>query len=343
MLVVVLGLPVPRVLKMLSEVAAIVGAANGPVEVVEAADLAGLTRHAASARAAHIIALVTQADRDWVVVLAACNVPFAYVHADPMPFVLAHESSLDGARAALMKLASFVEPQANPRCLTIDAAAPGAAEALLRMVAGRLGMDPPFPGMAPAVGGNDTSEPLSTLDGELDATVRAVLRSFAGLGRGERPQSILTSRLLFLDATRGAIPVSGPIDATGRPGVLFYGPRTCLPRGKWRARAVVAFSQHLVGHTFGIEVTTGGGSTRLGEAAFSIDAPGRHDMMIPFENPDPDAPIELRLSSKRGVFDGTLSLGYVEFAAIEEALGEGEALEKPTVALPGSASPAPRI
>jgi hypothetical protein len=125
--------------------------------------------------------------------------------------------------------------------------------------------------------------------------------------------------MLFNDSTKGGKPIEGPIDATGRPQILFFGPYVHLPSGVWRARTVVAFSEQLVGQSFRIEIVSGREASTIADRSFPIDAPGRHDLIVDFENDDYSTPLEVRLSSERGVFDGSLSLGYVEFSTPAES------------------------
>ncbi|MGA0596479.1 hypothetical protein ACO2SS_15570 [Enterovirga sp. CN4-39] len=317
MLVVVLGLPVPQVRNMLHDVAAALTSAGTPTDVVEVDDLVGVAAHAISTQATHSLVLVAYAAQDWARVLERSGAAFAYLHADPMAFVAGHESLLDGTRTVMMRLASFVEPQASGICQTIDAAAPQATEELLKFVGSRLGLRDLSLGSVRPESEISGREGQSEQNRELDATVRAVLRSFDGLREGVRPRSVLTSRLLFHDATRDGAAVDRAIDATGRARILFYGPYAYLPRGIWRARTVVAFAEQLVGQTFGIEITAGFGTNTLAQATFNIEVPGRRDMVVEFKHEDASAPVEVRFSSQRGVFDGTLSLGYVEFSVAE--------------------------
>jgi hypothetical protein len=317
MLVLVLGLPVPRVRGLLSRTVGTLAAAGIDADIYEADSLVRLAAHVASTTKSHTLMLVTLATHDWVQAIGAAGVPFAYLHTDPLPFVLEHDNQLDAARSAMMRLSSFSGLQAAPNCVRIDASNPAAEEQLLAFLSTRLERPVPFTGGTTEPGEPSTDETEGRPAGELDATVSAALRGFDSLNEGIPPRSVLVSRLLFSDAAREGAPVDRAIDATGRPRVLFYGPYAFLPAGIWRARIVVAVSEQLVGRSFGVEIAAGGGNATLAQSAFNIEIAGRRDMVVEFKHDDFALPIEVRFSSVTGIFDGTVSLGYVEFSRAE--------------------------
>jgi hypothetical protein len=334
MLILVLGLPVPRVRELLSRTVVRLAAAGIDADVCEADSLVGLAAHAISTTKSHTLVLVTYANHDWVRAIQAAGVPFAYVHTDPLPFVFEHEQQLDATRSAMMRMSSFVGLQAGPNCVRLDASDPAAGEQLLAFLSQRLDRQLPCTPDEGESQGPSADESQEGATGELEATIRAALRSFDSLKEGIAPRSVLVSRLLFSDSARDGAPVDRAIDATGRPRVLFYGPYAFLPAGIWRARIVVAVSEQLVGRSFGIEIAAGYGNATLAESAFNIEIAGRRDMVVEFKHEDFALPIEVRFSSLSGIFDGTVSLGYAEFSRAEP---DTQSLASPLV----EAAPAP--
>ncbi|MBM0203765.1 hypothetical protein JNW90_12065 [Micromonospora sp. STR1s_5] len=315
MIFLVVGLPVRRVRRTIDSVVSALAAAGVEADIVEADDLSQFAAHAISSRAAPSIVWVRHVGHDWARVLSTSNVPFAYLHTHPVRALADQDDLLVAARDAIMRLVSFIELRDNPNCLSLNIDDSTAVQHLVDAVADRFGTPNSLPPQEKGL--LETEIDLSTFGGEVGATARAALRGFEPLSAGNSPKSILISRLMFSDATRGGIPVHLPIDVTGRPRILFYGPFIHLPRGVWRARIVASFSEQLVGQTFELDVVAGMTGERLAHTTFTLEVPSRRDMLLEFRHQDYTAVLQVRLSSQRGVFDGAVSLGYVEFTVAE--------------------------
>jgi hypothetical protein len=135
---------------------------------------------------------------------------------------------------------------------------------------------------------------------------------------------IVATRLLF-HIEGSPEPPLGLVDATGRNRLLLYGPFLPLPLGDWTARCVYSFSPGLIGTPMSVDVIHfGGGFHELARSSFTITSGGRFDVNVRFVHTEPSGRLEVRLFNDRAVFDGTLSLGFIEFTKNREELDPAE-------------------
>lgn len=229
----------------------------------------------------------------------------------------------EALRSVLGDLAELIEMVGSDRALVItesDLSAPGGKGTTASRIASHLGLPIDLAAEA-ALGGcaYHAVRPLGAIltDSEADDGERATLSlGLAGLedvlvtGRYDR---LVAGRQLFKIEATGQPPVE-PVDATGRSGLLIYGPHIALPMGDWTARCILSFSRELIGSQFSVDVVYYRGRLHdLARTSFAVTSAGRLDVNVRFLHADPTAQLEVRLFSDRAVFDGSVSLGSVEF------------------------------
>jgi hypothetical protein len=107
----------------------------------------------------------------------------------------------------------------------------------------------------------------------------------------------------------GLLPVSGPIELTGRTRFLVYGPFINLPSGAWSANLVLGFSPEAVGMSFIVEVFAG---AQLAHSRVTVTGDLVSDIRLFFTiESTADQPVQIRIHNERAAFDGRLALGYV--------------------------------
>jgi hypothetical protein len=116
------------------------------------------------------------------------------------------------------------------------------------------------------------------------------------------------------------LPLTEPIDVTGRQRFLVYGPFINLPSGSWSADVVLGFSAETTGVGFSIEVFAG---SQL--AHTRIEATGEQviqsRLYFTLDNAV-DQAVQIRISNERAAFDGRLALGYVAMTPQPTISGE---------------------
>jgi hypothetical protein len=108
-------------------------------------------------------------------------------------------------------------------------------------------------------------------------------------------------------------PASEPIDITGRPRFLVYGPYMTLPPGPWSANVTLGFSKEAAEMTYTIDI--------MADAARQLThiriQPGNErivEAQLHFSIDDALAwGIEVRIQNERAAFEGRLALGDVTF------------------------------
>jgi hypothetical protein len=122
----------------------------------------------------------------------------------------------------------------------------------------------------------------------------------------EERQPIRWASDLFFRGDQAGEPASGSIDITGRARCLMHGPRIMVLPGHWLLVLELVFSLEAADYEFSVEISAGDRlefrlihpqhsglcETRIG---FVVDEAGEH-------------PVDIRLSSQRAAFDGTVRL-----------------------------------
>jgi hypothetical protein len=100
---------------------------------------------------------------------------------------------------------------------------------------------------------------------------------------------------------------SRPVEITGRPRCLVYGPYITLPPGLWSATVALGFSQEAAELTYTIDIHAG---AQLTQARIQPDGQRFIEASLNFSIVEPDM-ISIRISNERAAFDGRLALGHV--------------------------------
>lgn len=286
-------------------------------------------RHLLVAEASSVI---TMSRPDRVVRDAILGSGRAYVMSTASPRAsvayLAHHhgfASIDATRGVLGDVASLLSlVESNRRLVVLPEHATGRAAETVSRIASHFGLTC-NDGIAATIAADcaaafspDELTGAVEFDSELDLEERrAVHGALDGLNHalvdGSYDKVVAARRFFTADVT-GAAPLE-PIDATGRNRLLIYGPFLALPAGDWTARCVYSFSEGLVGTPMTVDVIHFSGAlVELARTSFAVTAPGRLDVNVRFQHVEPSAVLEVRLFSDRAIFDGTISLGFVEFS-----------------------------
>jgi hypothetical protein len=127
----------------------------------------------------------------------------------------------------------------------------------------------------------------------------------------------------------GLLPLTGPVDVTGRTRFVVYGPFINLPPGAWSADVVLGFSAETSGVAFIIEVFAG---SQLAHARIEVAGEQviQSRLYFTIEN-SVDQAVQIRVFNERAAFDGRLALGYV--AMTPQATIPGDTRERLAEAL----------
>jgi hypothetical protein len=142
----------------------------------------------------------------------------------------------------------------------------------------------------------------------VDGALEGYVTFFSG---GELGPIAWERDLFFIDDESKSARATRPVDITGKPRVLLYGPYISLPPGLWSANVALGFSREAAEMNYIIEVVVGADrqlthvrihphKDRFVEANLSFSVDESVDQMI-----------EVRVQSERAAFDGRLALGHV--------------------------------
>jgi hypothetical protein len=145
-------------------------------------------------------------------------------------------------------------------------------------------------------------------------TVTGALAAFAERGQSPQPISVTWHHGLFFRGDRPAMRVDGPVDITGRAHALIEGPHILLPAGTWALSLGLLFSREAAEREFLVEILTSrllaSGNTRSTQEGgrtlhleFTIDERAQH-------------PVNIRVSSLRAAFDGTIAVAAATLVRI---------------------------
>ena len=102
---------------------------------------------------------------------------------------------------------------------------------------------------------------------------------------------------------------NGPVDITGRPRFLVYGPFINLPPGTWAVDVVIGFSAETAGMSFVVEVFSG---VQLAQTRIEVTGEQVIEarLLVTIGN-SADQAVQIRIYNERAAFDGRLALGFV--------------------------------
>lgn len=152
------------------------------------------------------------------------------------------------------------------------------------------------------------------LDESQRAVIAGALDPFAASFAGGELGTIVWERDLFFISEEpprapDPPPASRPVDITGRPRHLLYGPYMTLPPGSWSATIALGFSPEAAELSYVVEI----GSGTQGVLCAQTVQPGEQRLVelgLSFTLAEPDF-VEIRIGNERAAFDGRLALGYV--------------------------------
>ena len=125
------------------------------------------------------------------------------------------------------------------------------------------------------------------------------------LATGDLPPIIWEPELFFL-ADRPGERATGLIDVTGRARRLLDGPHIMLPPGSWSLSLQLLFSRETTEHDFLLEVLA---DRQVASRIIRPHAEGAFEVNLAFTiEATTDHPIEIRVSSQRAAFDGTVAV-----------------------------------
>lgn len=158
-----------------------------------------------------------------------------------------------------------------------------------------------------SLAGGDRGLPLPALAG-------GALDAFGSLDGGGLRGPLTWGRDLLTAAGSPQRPATGAVDITGASRCLVYGPYIRLPRGSWSCALLFGCSAETVGLPMIAEVFAG---KVLATARFTIEDAGIFEIEMPFENPDSDALIEVRLFNGKAAFEGRIAIGKVTMTPLQ--------------------------
>lgn len=306
----------------------LVGLSGADTAAIEANSLEEIAAGAIRTAAAHLVICARQPGNQLQSEIVGSGHPFVITLADPRTVVhrlLGAGGELAGAaRLVASGCAGLRALTTAPNALVL-AGSPGADPvATAKLIADHLGLRISAHEISSAVGelaeggitpGGNGGAPLPDATDERTRAVvdGAVLPYIAHLDDGADLEPLVWERELFYlsEDPPAAVPVNAtrPVDLTGRPRALIYGPRIVLPPGNWRANVVLAFSPETAGMSFLVEicaglvlnqtrVTVGSERVIVAELRFAVAAAT-------------DETLELHVQSERAAFDGQIGLGHV--------------------------------
>src|SRR6516165_10236839 len=139
------------------------------------------------------------------------------------------------------------------------------------------------------------------------------------LTTGDLP-SITWERELFFLGDRPGERATGIIDVTGRARRVLDGPYIMLPPGSWSLSLQLQFSRETTEHDFLLEVIA---DRQVASRIIRPQAEGAFEVNLAFAlEATTDHPIEIRVSSQRAAFDGTVAVIGASLTTDGAALAE---------------------
>jgi hypothetical protein len=294
----------------------------------------------------HLVFSVARPDKDLTPVLKQSNTPILLTSSDPRRAILhsvnlanldlqtairsltGHCSCLwnfSGKDAAVHSI-HFSEALQNPHAAVQKIAdiynLPASQPMIDRVV---IETRPTLEAMtAPENGGHDPLEELAKKFSVEE--VRTIGYLFDGFERhleGQHSAPLIVTKELFLNGDPPHDHVSAPLDMTGRPKFVVFGPYIHIPAGTWMLRLVVSLSEEAIGTPLIIDVgaSDAAGYRELTKTHVVVSTEGRMDVTMSFQLDDPLASLQVRIATERSTFDGLLAFGFTEFRLKQEENG----------------------
>jgi hypothetical protein len=187
-----------------------------------------------------------------------------------------------------------------------------------------------WPRLLEAVSPPEEKDRRSWLDGlsqAQNAMVTGALEPYTAFLSGGNLETLIWEPGLFYMSEEpvapGLVPVTRPVEITGRARFLVYGPFISLPPGRWVAEIVLGFSAEAAGVGFTVEIFAG---TSLAHTGIESTGEQVTEIRLDFTIANSaNQPLQIRIYNTRAAFDGRLALGYAALtrqAAVSEAIRE---------------------
>ncbi|HTV90559.1 MAG TPA: hypothetical protein VME41_16195 [Stellaceae bacterium] len=260
--------------------------------------------------------------------IARAEVPFVLTLGDPRTAVREQVARMgctiaDATRAVASSCAMMLTMARTPQALVLtdadagnlpEVAAAIAAHfeiAISEGEAARLASELAEPG-SKTVGDEDASW-FAGLSGREQAIVRGALDPYVTYFDDDDVRRLVWESELFYISEEpiapALVPATRPVDLTGRPRFVVYGPFINLPPGAWSADVVLGFSAEAAGNSMAIEVFAG---AQLAQARLDVSGEQVSDIRLDFIIAETaDQPVQIRIVNERAAFDGRLAVGYV--------------------------------
>jgi hypothetical protein len=307
----------------------------GSTKTVNVSGLEEVARAAIRTQALHLVACCRQPVPRLQAEILQAGRPFLVACGDPrtalQDLIERGQSLTEATRSAASGCAALLPLVTAPGALVLSAADAVDPATVIRVMADHfeLGADDDTiaqsladfaaAGLASRSGHNGTRQ--AQMGEREEAVVNgAVVPYFAKLLGGAELEPLVWERELFFISNdpplEEKVPATRPVDLTGRPRILIYGPFISLPPGNWSADIVLAFSAETAGMGFLVEAYAGRqlARTRLESAGAQVI-----DVALGFTVAATlDHPIEVRVISERASFEGQLALGQVTLTPEKE-------------------------
>lgn len=231
---------------------------------------------------------------------------------------------LEALRVVAKSCASVVSCAALPGALALDAGQAAAdplaaAAAIARHLGLAIGESEIADLLGPLAAAELQPDPEAHLlwRRQLDDTQRALLAGaidpyIARLAGGDLGPITWERDLFYMSEEPPAEserPASRPIDITGRPRYLLYGPYITLPPGAWSATIALGFSAEAGELNYLLDVCAGAEGP-LSQLTLQPGAERVVEARLDFSIAAPEM-VDIRVFNERAAFDGRLALGHV--------------------------------
>ncbi|MTI44455.1 hypothetical protein E1178_12635 [Roseibium hamelinense] len=168
----------------------------------------------------------------------------------------------------------------------------------------------------PENGGNDPTAAIQSKFPEgIARCATFLLGGFEGHLDAKPDTPLIATKELFLVGDKPEDHVDAPLDMTGRPRFIVFGPYIHIPVGTWLVRLVVSFSEEALGIPAVVDIGASDerGFRELSRTHIIASTAGRTDISLSFQNDNPLASLQVRLATEKSVFDGLIAIGFAEF------------------------------
>jgi hypothetical protein len=303
----------------------------GPTETIGVDSIEEFTIAVIKARSPHMVMGLRQPRSNLSRTVLEAGIPFILAVDDPrlaLHYLVARHGVdfLEAVRMVARSCAGIVTFASAPGALVLRAEQQHWESSLATAIAHHLSLPSDASVIAEALetaaaressAGRDTFQAWwASLDEAGQTIANSALAAYVEYFGGSDLGPITWERELFFigdePGRQGAAAATRPIDITGRPRYLIFGPFLSLPPGNWSADIALGFSAEAAELSYVVEA---GAPTRL--AATTVDPRGAREMEInlPFVIDETvSGPLEIRVWNERTAFDGRLALGYVTLA-----------------------------